>query len=311
MNTKLFGWGSAIALLTGMSSSALAGDVYLPPLSTISQVDANTNGVDSHRDNLNGQNVSLSVSQLTPASALGQASVTNYSTNKPYIFVVASAAVNLPPVGESTFARGSASGIMNYSLAVEGPTPTVAVQISALGSMFVGNLSGVHGNFSGQISLSIFGPQELYSDSVYVQFGDGEGLSSQTIGNSTLTGNASSGFVGEIRENGVWILNTNALYTVNMSASVFTSAVAQQNEQWDGSIITWPAGQNTETAFVDPQFQIAPGTIDASAYSFLFSTGVGNAPLGSPGPIPGEGLLSLAFFVLAGVWTKARYILAR
>ena len=34
------------------------------------------------------------------------------------------------------------------------------------------------------------------------------------------------------------------------------------------------------------------------------------APLGAPGPAPGAGLLSLAFFVLAGVKTKLREITA-
>ncbi len=34
------------------------------------------------------------------------------------------------------------------------------------------------------------------------------------------------------------------------------------------------------------------------------------APLGAPGPVPGAGLLSLAFFVLAGVKTKLREIAA-
>jgi hypothetical protein len=34
------------------------------------------------------------------------------------------------------------------------------------------------------------------------------------------------------------------------------------------------------------------------------------APLGAPGPAPGAGLLSLAFFVLAGVKTKLRAIAA-
>jgi len=36
---------------------------------------------------------------------------------------------------------------------------------------------------------------------------------------------------------------------------------------------------------------------------------VGNA--GTSGRAPGAGLLSLAFFVLAGVWTKARGLLVR
>ncbi|MGA9600131.1 MAG: hypothetical protein WBS22_07755, partial [Methylocystis sp.] len=31
----------------------------------------------------------------------------------------------------------------------------------------------------------------------------------------------------------------------------------------------------------------------------------------APGPVPGAGLLSLVFIVLAGVWTKARGFLAR
>jgi hypothetical protein len=306
MTTKLIGWGSAIALLTGMSSSALAGDVALPPSTTLSQVDAYANGVDSRLQNINGQNVSLSVSQLSPGSALGQASVINDSTIKPYISVVASAAVNLPPVGESTFAHGSASGNMSYALAVEGPTPTVAVQISALGFMSVGNSAGVHGYFAGQVQLGIFGSKELFSDSMYVSFGDGAPFSSQTSGNATLSAFPFATYQGDIRENGVWVLNTNTLYTVSMSAVVETSAVAQQSEQGDGSLIIWPAGQNTQSAYVDPHFQIAPGTMDASAYSFLFSPGVGNAPLGSPGPVPGAGLLSLAFFLLAGAFTKTR-----
>jgi len=64
------------------------------------------------------------------------------------------------------------------------------------------------------------------------------------------------------------------------------------------------------SAFVDPYFSLSSNLLDRG-YSIVTSDGIGNSPVAAPGPVPGAGLLSLAFLVIAGVWTKARGFLAR
>ena len=51
--------------------------------------------------------------------------------------------------------------------------------------------------------------------------------------------------------------------------------------------------------------------VDMSKYQVLSGTPLSSgAPLGAPGPVPGAGLLSLAFFIVAGAKTKLREIVA-
>jgi len=69
-------------------------------------------------------------------------------------------------------------------------------------------------------------------------------------------------------------------------------------------------GTESLSAFVDPTFSLAPSVVNPEQYTLEFSPGIGNIS-SAPGPVPGAGLLSLVFLVLAGVWTKARGFLAR
>jgi hypothetical protein len=70
-----------------------------------------------------------------------------------------------------------------------------------------------------------------------------------------------------------------------------------------GAITVTSSGDSITTPIASLSGDTVISIVDISAKPFL--TG---APVGAPGPVPGAGLLSLAFLVLAGVKTKLREI---
>ena len=70
-----------------------------------------------------------------------------------------------------------------------------------------------------------------------------------------------------------------------------------------GAITVTSSGDTITTPIASLSGDTVLSIVDISAKPLL--TG---APVGAPGPVPGAGLLSLAFFVLAGVKTKLREI---
>ncbi len=70
-----------------------------------------------------------------------------------------------------------------------------------------------------------------------------------------------------------------------------------------GAITVTSSGDTITTPIASLSGDTVLSIVDISTKPLL--TG---APVGAPGPVPGAGLLSLAFFVLAGVKTKLREI---
>jgi hypothetical protein len=78
-------------------------------------------------------------------------------------------------------------------------------------------------------------------------------------------------------------------------------------DYWDdGSFVVEVVNGGT-TPPAPPPGSTLISEVDASATPLLSGSG---SPVGAPGPVPGAGLLSLAFFILAGVKTKLREIAA-
>lgn len=107
------------------------------------------------------------------------------------------------------------------------------------------------------------------------------------------------GCTGSIRENSVYTFETDKLYSVEMEGSVTSGGSISVAS--DGTVTSINAGLQYANVSVDPYFSVAPGTPDASDYSFVFSAGIGNAPIASIPELPVWALLGVGFMILGAL----------
>jgi len=93
-------------------------------------------------------------------------------------------------------------------------------------------------------------------------------------------------------------IGPNTLFPLPASITTPFSYTVQPGDQQNGSVDFFSYDNITDT-------QTADTYVSANITNLTVTLA------GAPGPTPGAGLLSLAFFVLAGVWTKVRGFLAR
>lgn len=111
-----------------------------------------------------------------------------------------------------------------------------------------------------------------------------------------MTGDAASGYAGKVTENSVHSFETGQVYVIGLLVRATVTAAGG----------TGGLGADQETrAFVDPLFSIAPGTSGASAYDFVFSQGIINAPA-VPEPATWTLLLGGLAWMIAGMMRRRR-----
>ncbi len=132
------------------------------------------------------------------------------------------------------------------------------------------------------------------------------GLNNQTssLGQSFVLGNVTAGDTLTFYDN---VSNISTVWSSNKSlnsdgANHVYSALATAGQVFAGS------AAGTYVGFED--LPASGADFNYTDTQFIFKD-VAVGPLGVPGPLPGEGLLSLAFLVLASLTTKARGFLAR
>lgn len=172
------------------------------------------------------------------------------------------------------FFFGRANAIVQYSVQVTGPTPSVIVRVAVAGGV-AGSSSpgGPSGDaFHGFAMKSQWSLEDPASATVF----------SEGIVTPALQGSFSDSFSHVVELE----LAVNAVYRVTLIADA-------------------GARSGSASAFIDPVFSFAPDAGDG--YSFLFSEGIGNSP---PVPEPASFfLLAAGLLTLAAVRRRARVAL--
>lgn len=98
-------------------------------------------------------------------------------------------------------------------------------------------------------------------------------------------------------------INVNDTYQAVVNEEIFV--VLTTNVYATSNFPAYP--YSAASAYIDPYFWLSPSLIDAG-YSIEWSPGVGNAPIGTPGPTPGAGLAGLVALTLTSLYARARRV---
>lgn len=195
----------------------------------------------------------------------GKVSLTAAAIPSPSLIADATIGPNLLPS-----ISGRASWLLDYALEIAGPAGSVPVLIDVAG--------GASGVASPGASFAVESRWDLLDG--------GSSLAGDDIRSGQLTGN----FGQEFRRTVRLTLATNHAYSLFMLADAFSAATSE--------------GSRADAhAFLDPVFSFGPG-VDPLVYSFNFSTGIGNSPIGAAVPEPaaltlfGAGLLCLGLLLI-------------
>jgi hypothetical protein len=223
------------------------------------------------------------------SAALG---LTNVGSPSPAVIVSAQSDVGLPPAFSPGFSNGaSSSGDANleYSFEVLGPTPTVPVLVQASGALVTS--APTDAGMAAFLEFIIAGPGVTINDQVDTTVG--------ALGNAEILC-GSAGCEGSIRESSVYTFETDELYSVEIGGSVLSSGTLSVAS--DGTVTSINAGLQSADVSMDPFFSVPADTPSASDYSFVFSAGIGNAPIASIPELPVWALLSVGFMIVGGGW---------
>jgi hypothetical protein len=188
------------------------------------------------------------------SAALG---LTNVGSPSPAVIISTQSVVALPFVFSPGFSNGAGSegnADLEYSFEVLGPTPSAPVSVQASGALVTS--APTDAGMEAFLEFIIAGPGVTINDQV-----------DTTVG----------------------AFETDTLYSVEIVGSVTSSGTISVAS--DGTVISNNAGLQSAGVSMDPYFSVAPGTPDASDYSFVFSAGIGNAPIASIPELPVWALL--------------------
>jgi hypothetical protein len=178
-------------------------------------------------------------------SRLGAVSFTASGVPSPSL--MAGAAIG-PSVIPGIFGR--ASGILEYGVEIIGPAGRVPVLIDVAGAASASATSGA--------SFAVESRWDLLDS--------GSSLAGDDIRSGQLSGSFSQNFDHRVS----LTLAADHVYTVFMLADAAAAATVE-------------GSRATSSASIDPIFSFGPG-VDTRTYSFVFSEGIGNAPLAVPEP---------------------------
>lgn len=211
---------------------------------------------------------------LSATGAVGDVVQASFTANSSVPSIRASVDVSDP--GSASVASGSVESTLDYSFVINGPTPSVDVNILATGfaSLFASNFGGGAAVFELSISgLGILG-HAFITDSGPL-----------TSSGTTVTGDSTMGFTADFSLDQDYSLLTGFVYNVHMRAGAHSGL---------GSA----GGLTRVIAYVDPEFTIVGP--NAGAYSIDFSAGIGN---GQPASVPDSGttysMLIISAFAIA------------
>jgi hypothetical protein len=185
-------------------------------------------------------------------------------------------------------ASGMANAELQYYFEVGGPTPSVQLQIQAVGYFTIGPVPE-GGGAQGLISLSVDGPGLDIADVATAETANPTAIVVSGVG--TVSGNREQGYTGNINRTSTMTVDTDQLYTVDIDA--YSYATASPDAPYIYS-----------EAFLDPYFSIVSD--DPEAYTLEFSPGVGNSPLSAAVPEPSTWAMMLAGFAGLGFVTFRR-----
>ena len=183
-------------------------------------------------------------------------------------------------------------GYLDYYFEVTGPVGASSVKLYMVGNLSVNTIADANGSDGLSLGTSLGGV--LAKASVTV---NGQVFSASSVNGSPPQ---------DLHLNQVLYVPVNQPVGVSLNTQVLTTSAYAC--RCVGGEMTY---DSSASAYVDPYFSL-PASLVAAGYQVeILSPGIGNSPLGAPGPTPGAGLASLAFLVLAGMATKARGFLAR
>jgi hypothetical protein len=229
----------------------------------------------------------LNVASDGSNAALG---LTNVGFPSPAVIISAQSVVGLPAAfspGFSNSAGSEGTANLEYSFEVLGPTATVPVLVQASGALVTS--APTDAGMAALLEFIIGGPSVTINDQIDTTVG--------ALGNAEIFC-GSAGCDGSIRENSVYTFETDKPYTVEIVGSVLSSGTLFVGS--DGTIISNNAGLQYADVSMDPYFTVPVGTPEASNYSFVFSAGIGNAPITSIPELPVWVLLGVGFIIVGG-----------
>jgi hypothetical protein len=161
---------------------------------------------------------------------------------------------------------GPNNSLLVYSLEFLGPAGAVPIQVNALVQESASPLALGSIDYALQSSLTVSrGPSPAFED--FVDFSGRSGYEVNYAGlNTALSYDPTSGISGSVTDSHVWMAQTGVIYTValNLVGGIGVSGVMG-------------GGSMTETALIDPTFQISSQAINPSLYSVILSDGIGNS----------------------------------
>ncbi|CAN3990809.1 hypothetical protein MCBRY_001629 [Methylocystis bryophila] len=200
---------------------------------------------------------------------------------------VSGSAITVDNGHENTQILLGAYSELTYWIEILGPASVSSTQIKVSGSGYA-NMTGNNGAAESQLRI-LFGYNPNGINSTFQNY---------TFEAYVVNSASSKSFA------------VNGLYTapVNVPFEVVLDANAEVN----ASVIRYTCcGWQSNTpvyanSFVDPYFSLPTDLANSGLYSIITSSGIGNSPLGAPGPTPGAGLAGLAALTLAARYARTR-----
>ncbi len=235
---------------------------------------------DGHQSSAPGTDTS----SASDASGTSSVTITSVAGPNPYIFAQASSSAQVLSWVRGYGGVANGVGDLQYWVEVVGPGSgnLIPINVTAYGYASTNSDPAFGARADANLSLTFYG----------------QGASPKQYFQAVSNLGAPTSYI-----------NVNSSYQAVVGQPIFvdlwTDVSAESNVAQGGG---YP--YSSANAYIDPYFSLPQSLID-EGYQIEVSAGVGNSPVGAPGPIPGAGLASIAFIALAGFVARARGLLAR